>query len=104
MDLNHISAKRSVSNTERFRKSCSLFADPSSRRVRRQHPLPGCPSTQFSSVPYAREDNVVMKTKSAVVKTPNPNTIAAHLRTSCGTRLLPLLLFLLVPATVQAQY
>ena len=45
-----------------------------------------------------------MKTKSTVVKTPNPNTMAGCFRTVCATRLLPLLLFLLLPAVVQAQY
>jgi hypothetical protein len=55
-------------------------------------------------VPFAHEENILMKTKSAAVKITNPNTMAERLRTSCAARLLPLLLFLLLPAAVQAQY
>ena len=43
-----------------------------------------------------------MKTKSSIEKTTNPNTMAGRFRTVCAVRLLPLLLFLLLPAAVQA--
>jgi hypothetical protein len=52
----------------------------------------------------AREENIIMKTQCALVKTTKPTRMAGRLRTVCATSLLPLLLFLLLPAAVQAQY
>jgi len=48
-------------------------------------------------VPFAREENII-------VKTTNPDTMAGRFRTVCATRLLSLLLLLLLPGAVQAQY
>ena len=45
-----------------------------------------------------------MKTKISLATTSWPKMMAGRFRTFCGTRLLPLLLFLLLPAVVQAQY
>jgi hypothetical protein len=51
------------------------------------------------------EENIIMKTRSAVMKTTNPNTMAGRFRTVCASMLLPLLLLLLtLPAAVQAQF
>ena len=45
-----------------------------------------------------------MKAKSAVVGTISPNTVATCFRTACVSRILPMLLFLALPAAVQAQF
>ena len=45
-----------------------------------------------------------MKTKRPVARTSNPNTLTGRLRTACAARLLPLLLVLMLPAVVQAQF
>ena len=61
MDSNQSSVLTGVSSTERFADPCSHLADPCSRRVRRQRSLPSYPSMQFSRVPVAREENIIMK-------------------------------------------
>ena len=61
MNSNHSFVITGVSATERLPMSCSLLPDPSSRRLRSQHSLPNYPSTQFDSVPFAHEENAIMK-------------------------------------------
>src|ERR1035437_10256556 len=45
-----------------------------------------------------------MKPEPSATRTTTPKTLATRLRTVCATRLLPLLLLLMLPAVVQAQF
>jgi hypothetical protein len=55
-------------------------------------------------VSYQLRKPKTMKTRTSLAKITCPKTMARHSRIACGTRLLPLLLLLTLPAAVQAQF
>jgi len=103
MYLNHSSIVTGVSNNA-FRSPVASYLTQARDECGGQRPLLDCPSTQFDSLPFARDENTIMETKTVVVNSTNTNTTRGRSRAACAARLLPLLLLLTLPAPVQAQY